>query len=706
MNLIRFYKQLFSQENIDRTISGGIGPQLKILTTLILTVLILFFLIVIVFSIELGGTDGILERLWIVYNNFADPGNQMVEKGLVNRFLVSILSLSGMILLSGVLISTISNIIERRVDAIRSGKVTYRKIKQHYVIIGFSDTTISLIKEICIKDKNSIVLLMSGKETEGIRSIIQSHLNKEDEARVIIYFGNIESDEELARLNIHLANEVYILGDEGMIGRDSKSIESVHKVSNLRGNPVGKPLLNVYVQFDRLPSYSNIQKIVLPKEYVCYENVPNIYFRPFNYFENWARQLWSLFSVGSNYGSKPLFYKPLTMKLKDGKLVPVNPDSFVHLVIVGFNRMGRSLFLEALRLCHYANYDDTVEQDRRVRTRITIIDKNMDDLLPYFKAQFPYLDKQIFDIDINYMNADVSSGSVRDFLIAISSDRNCMPTIAICISEPDMSLSLGLNLPPQIYEKEIPVLIRQEIQTDLGRLINSDSGRFKNVNIFGMLDQGMSVSILGDDLPAFVNQMYNCSCCNDCAEKMDEKSKAYCSLYKTKGCRHCNKGNNKNHYMLTLCKAMFDEPEYAEEMKKCAYNSWFTLPEVYRWANRYQIDAYIVYCRTLGYEIFKDDADESWEKVSIKDYEKRINEGYMPVLMRMEKYRWNAERTIEGWRYGEIRNNTHLVHNLILPYDEFEKKYPQDMYKDEDVIKNIPFILELGGYKIFRKKVF
>ena len=112
MNLIRFYKQLFSQENIDRTISGGIVPQLKILTTLILTVLILFFLIVIVFSIELGGTDGILERLWIVYNNFADPGNQMVEKGLVNRFLVSILSLSGMILLSGVLISTISNIFE------------------------------------------------------------------------------------------------------------------------------------------------------------------------------------------------------------------------------------------------------------------------------------------------------------------------------------------------------------------------------------------------------------------------------------------------------------------------------------------------------------------------------------------------------------------------------------------------------------------
>ena len=119
---------------------------------------------------------------------------------------------------------------------------------------------------------------MSGVQTEDIRSTIQSHLSKKDENRVIIYFGNIESEEELARLNIHLAKEVYILGDGNTVGRDSKSIESVHKISKLRGNLAGKDLLDVYVQFDRIPSYSNIQKMNLPKDYVCYGDIPNIYF--------------------------------------------------------------------------------------------------------------------------------------------------------------------------------------------------------------------------------------------------------------------------------------------------------------------------------------------------------------------------------------------------------------------------------------------
>lgn len=704
MSLIGYYKRLFSQENIDRTISGGIRPQVKLLLVSISTLLFIFFIIVFAFSIEIHDSDGCLDSLWLVYNNFIDSGNQVVEEGFVNRLLVAMMSLCGTVLLSGVLISTISNIMERRVDAIKTGKVTYRKISQHYVIIGFCDTTISLIKEICKKDACGTLLLMSGVESETIRSAIQSHLSKEDESRVIIYFGNIESDEELARLNIHLAKEVYILGDENTVGRDSKSIESVHKVSRFRGNPEGKPLLDVYVQFDRIPSYSNIQKIVLPESYVCYGETPNIYFRPFNYYENWARQLWSLYSVDNGYGFRPLFYKPLSMTCTDGKLSMENAGSFVHLVIVGFNRMGRSLFLEALRVCHYANYDDTVETGSRVRTKITLIDRNMDDILPYFKAQFPYLDSQIFDIDIDYINADVSSGRVRDFLVGLSSVEDCMPTIAICVSEPDMSLSLGLNLPPEIYEKEIPVLIRQEIQTDLGRLINSDNGRFKNVKIFGMLDQGMSMSLLRDELPAYVNQMYNCSCCQKNTEKENKSSKDFCHIFGTKGCKFfagCNGGNN--HYMYSLCRYIKEDSLYADKMKECAFNSWFTLPEIYRWANRYQIDAYIVYCRTIGYEIFRDTPAGGWERVSHEEFIRKLNEGYMPILMRMEKYRWNAERTIEGWRYGEPRNNTYLIHNLILPYNELIEKYPGEKDKDEDVIKNIPYILELGGYKIYRK---
>ena len=121
-------KKLFSQENLDRIISGGSKAQIVLLAATILLVLLVFSIIVI--FIDLGGTNSWTERIWIVYNNFVDPGHQIGIKGFCNRTLVIFVSLLGSITLGGLLISTISNIIERRVDAIRSGKVIYKNILQ------------------------------------------------------------------------------------------------------------------------------------------------------------------------------------------------------------------------------------------------------------------------------------------------------------------------------------------------------------------------------------------------------------------------------------------------------------------------------------------------------------------------------------------------------------------------------------------------
>ena len=106
---------------------------------------------------------------------------------------------------------------------------------------------------------------------------------------MLVYFGNIESIEELQRLNIESAIEVYVLGDEERYGRDAKNIAIVHLVSALRGKCSDGKMMPVYVQFDSIPSYSNIQKMNLPPEvFFCIEGKPNIFFRPFNLHENFT----------------------------------------------------------------------------------------------------------------------------------------------------------------------------------------------------------------------------------------------------------------------------------------------------------------------------------------------------------------------------------------------------------------------------------
>lgn len=731
-NIKEIFKKGYFQEYIDKTISGGSKAQIVLFLIVSVLLLLIFFSIAIFFSIDLGAKGDWTEKLWHVYNNFVNPGNHLNQEGWTNRIFAIIISFLGSIILGGWLISTLSNIIERRVDAIRSGKAIYKNISNHYVIIGFNEITISVIKELYKEIKESKeerkILIMSSQEAESVRHTLQSQLNKEEEAIIKIYFGNIESEEELKHLNIDRAREVYILGEMDEYGRDSKNIGCVEKVSKLRGKPTSDELMPVYVQFDRISSYSNIQKLTLPKKDFCYIDEkqglkPNIYFRPFNFHENWARKLWSLYAIDGNNDSEsnshyePLDYRPIQIsKNKNGEYT-VGSQDFVHLVIVGFSKMGRALFLEALRICHYANYDDSLPTEKRIRTIITLIDKDMDSMKNYFTTQFPYLESQIDDIQIDYRTDDICNPQMREELAAWSKDKNRMLTIAICVSDPDISLSLGLNLPASIYENETRVLIRQEIQTNLSRFIDEEKGRFKHVKIFGMLNQGIQKNMLQDELPSYINQYYECEYCKE--NKKGEKDEIK-DCHKKHYCRFCSNTNEKTDFLSNLYKIT----KHIENDKNCRSNkdikweynvykmltnkSWNSLNAIYRWANRYQLDTYPIYCRTLGYEIKVVNKDEeilihNEEKLKIFDSESTYNQistKQMLILMRMEKHRWNAERSIAGWRYGKYRDNTHLVHNLIIPFHQV----PDDQKeKDRDVIKNIPYILALGGY--YMKKI-
>lgn len=676
--IVKYCHQIFSQIFIDKTISGGISGQIKLLAFIILAILILASLFVISFDINIcpeKEKDSMPERLWILYNNFIDPGNLIAQNMLSSRIVIGVINIFGSVLLGGVLISTISNIIERRVEVVRKGKAYYKSIRDHYVIIGYSNIIISLIKEIHREDPTSVILIMSNKDSEEVRHKLQSQLNKNEEEQVFVYFGNIDSLEELGRLNINKAKEVYILGEEGDYGRDSKNIQCVHSISLLKGEFVEGKELPVYTQFNRLSTYSVIQKFDVIKgmhlqdEDNATPQFNNIYFRPFNIYENWARRLWSIYSIDGKSVYDTLDYKPICFS-PDGNII--NHDKYVHLVIVGFSGMGQALLLEAIRICHYANYDDSVDSEYRIRTKISIIDKNAEVLKHYFVSQIPNLDTQVDDIEISYINEDINTECVRNMLAEWADDGKQLVTIAICISDPDESINLGLNLPGEIYKTETRVLIRQEIQTDLGDIIHRDNGRYRNVKVFGMLEECISKVMLDDVIAAYVNQEYS-------------------DIFNS-GCKPNEYIKNLYHYKINN-----ELVNYRKEVAR-ARKSWISLEENMRWANRYQIDAYITYLRTLGYSVVLSLKDGQKE-ITPEQFIEELSEEKLTALMRMEKHRWNAERTIEGWKYGKVRDDVHRIHPLIIPFNKITAK---DKFKDKQVIVNLPYLLNLAGYRIIK----
>jgi hypothetical protein len=55
------------------------------------------------------------------------------------------------------------------------------------------------------------------------------------------------------------------------------------------------------------------------------------------------------------------------------------------------------------------------------------------------------------------------------------------------------------------------------------------------------------------------------------------------------------------------------------------------------------------------------------------------------TLAKIEHTRWMIDRKLDGWRYGPVRNNSSLIHPLLVEWDEL-KKAPDEVEKDRQIV--------------------
>lgn len=108
---------------------------------------------------------------------FIDPGN-IVEVPPYLRWFSLLVVVLGLILFCGLLISVISNMLERRVERYREGDIVY-PLQNHIVIIGFDNMVPTLIQQICDDTHygNCHILIQSTQPAQEIRSKIHTELD-------------------------------------------------------------------------------------------------------------------------------------------------------------------------------------------------------------------------------------------------------------------------------------------------------------------------------------------------------------------------------------------------------------------------------------------------------------------------------------------------------------------------------------------------
>ena len=438
-------KELFRYPviGIDRILSSGIRWQLLFLAV----VIVFFILLFIVIEWVTGCTLTIKENeprniLLDVYYHFADPGNQYVVEGTGNRVLTLFISITGSVLMGGLLISIFSNIIDRRVERAREGQISY-KFKNHYVIIGFDRMAIGLIKQLYrkaqsdnrVKDVPYLFVIQTTSEVETVRHELLSKLDAEIDRRTIILHGGRDSREDLEALRLPYCREIFLLGEEGETDHDSVNIESVTLINRiLRNHYTPKTLSGLkrlvsdelagckrcHVLFEAQSTFAVFQRNNVETVFKKRTDTDNLWyttmrnslkdnqsdlaqleslkteydkrteklidFLPFNFYETWAEKVlvWGKYDP-HNDGVAPIVYTPL-----DGEGIDYESNRHVHLVIVGMTSMGVALAMKAAHIAHYPNF----VRDPKLKTRITFIDLNADTEFDMLRGRYSALFEQ------------------------------------------------------------------------------------------------------------------------------------------------------------------------------------------------------------------------------------------------------------------------------------------------------------------------
>lgn len=535
---------------------------------------------------------------------FIDPGSVADVPAELRWFSLGV-AILGLLLFSGLLISVVSNMLERRVERYREGGISY-PLENHVVVIGFDEMVPMLVRQICADSRygDCYVLVQSVLPAAKVRNRIRTVLDGRQERRILVSHARRNSTEELEKLCTTRAREIFLLGEANEYDHDSLNIDSLQKIVAIHRKTPHCPCIPVSVLFEYQTTYAAFQISDLAEEWR-----KQIDFRPFNFYEEWAKKL--LVKRCYEDEDAKVVYPAL-----DREPITRESDRTVHLVIIGMSRMGVALGVEAAHLLHFPNFC----RDRRLKSRITFIDAAADVEMNFFRGRYRhyfdlapsrYRDMEqpggerilppnrdyasgtdFLDVEFEFVKGRAETPAVQQLLAQWAEDPAQQLSIAICLNFPPRSMAMGLYLPDVIYDGNIPVFVRQETSSALLDLLNNrlkkdPLNRYSHVFPFGMLANPFDLDRLNIRRAQLVNHIYG---------------------------------------TMDRCCAP-SEPELQA--------GWNALPVALQWSNLYCADSAEVKLRSLGFGTTPP---------------VRLTATQVELLAEVEHNRWNMEKLLLGYR--------------------------------------------------------
>jgi hypothetical protein len=322
---------------------------------------------------------------------------------------------------------------------------------------------------------------------------------------------------------------------------------------------------------------------------------------------------------------------------------PVSSDTFekVHVIIIGFDKMGQEIFLQSARLGHYAN---AIQCNRKLK--VTLIDPDITSKYQDFKIRYNKIERicEVRLINSNNCNkVEFRMDELMTFIFCFEKENGYT-------ADDHKNMEAGMDLFRKNHDKEIQILAFQNTNSGLAALFPSEPEAYPSFPKLGSF--GMIENIYTWDLIIH--------------ETLDRMAQ-----------------NFHENYLTTVGKAK-------NSKKREKSDEWGNQTEDIRESNRQVADHLAIKLRAIGYHYRK------W-KFGLKRL-KEINEADILILAQMEHKRYCAERWLNGWEYAEITDKPKKLNSTLICWEELK---PEDKKKDTDQVRLIIDMLGLFGYGVY-----
>ena len=462
---------------IDRLLSQGQGRQILYMALVVSVLVALFWGISAAFGMQFS--IGQIIQLILAPGEFVDHGDQYLTYQII-------VNLFGLVLVSSLLISLLSNIVENRATAFSRGLLRYR-FNDHVLFLGADDMLVDTIVGQCDEHGHQPIVVLTEQDAEEVRKRLLAQLQSPSlRRRLIVLYGHRTQREQLLSVFAQKAQRVFILGEPEEEDHDSKNILSLSLIKDMVAD--GTHVLDCYFLCNHLNTLRilQLQTAPLPRQ---------LHLTVMNTSESWAQR------VLVNKGSYPSLNRHLSPSAED--------KEYVHLIVLGASQMAYALAFTAAHVAHYPNY---ISQG--LRTRITLVDPNMDEHSEFLRSHYdslfrlshrthirweqgakgrkmvmdtysPAPENDFLDIEWQFITARPETPEMRELLEQWSKDEQQMLTIAVCLDDMRASLATALYLPDSIMTRQIPVLVYQPTNAALAEWTKAYT-RFHNIYPFGM----------------------------------------------------------------------------------------------------------------------------------------------------------------------------------------------------------------------------